>query len=45
LYQTIQLLNERNIERIILNISDVRNEINCGTIVEIIIPVNYNFEI
>lgn len=45
LYQTIQLLNERNIERIILNITDVRNEINCGTIVEIIIPVNYNFEI
>lgn len=44
LYQTIQLLNTKNIEKIIFNIADVIEEAKSGTKVEITIPTEYNFE-
>lgn len=45
LYQTIQVLNERNNEKIAFNITDMKDEIISGTRVMISIPTSYNFEI
>ena len=45
LYQTIHLLNERNSEKIIFNIIDIKDEGASGTRVEITVPEKYNFNI
>lgn len=45
LYQTIDILNSKNDEKICLNIEDVTDKGMSGTRVEITVPEEYNFEI
>ena len=45
LYQTIDILNRRNNEKICLNIEDVKDPVVSGTRVEIVVPNDYDFEI
>jgi len=45
LYQTIDVLNSKNSEKICLNIEDVKNTSMSGTRVKITVPEEYNFEI
>lgn len=45
LYQTIDVLNSKNSEKISLDIEDVKGEAASGTRVEITVPDDYNFEI
>jgi tetratricopeptide (TPR) repeat protein len=45
LYQTIQLLNKKNDEKIIFSISNVKDEGIQGTKVEITIPEHYDYEL
>ena len=45
LYQTIDVLNSKNSEKIILNIEDVKDVVMTGTRVRITVPDEYNYEI
>jgi tetratricopeptide (TPR) repeat protein len=45
LYQTIDVLNSKNNEKICLNIEDVQDRVMTGTRVKITVPDEYNFEI
>lgn len=45
LYQTIDVLNSKNSEKISLDIENVKDEAASGTRVEITVPDDYNFEI
>jgi len=45
LYQTIDVLNSKNSERICLNIEDVKDVVMTGTRVRITVPDEYNYEI
>jgi len=45
LYQTIDILNRRNNEKICLSIEDVKDPVASGTRVEIVVPNDYDFEI
>lgn len=45
LYQTIDVLNSKNEEKISLNIEDVRDASTSGTRVRITVPEEYNYEI
>ena len=45
LYQTIQVLNARNKENIYLNITNITEEQNTGTKVEVTIPKNFSYDI
>jgi len=45
LYQTIDILNTKNDEKICLHIEDVKDPVASGTRVEITVPDEYNFEI
>jgi len=45
LYQTIQLLNLKNEQKIGIDISNLQGETTCGTKVEITVPRDYDFEL
>ena len=45
LYQTIMVLNQRNVEHIVFTITDVKDKMMTGTKVEINVPFIYNYEI
>ena len=45
LYQTIQLLNLKNEQKIEFDISNLQGETACGTRVEITVPRDYDFEL
>jgi len=45
LYQTIQVLNARNKEKINLNITDITEKQSSGTKVEVMIPKSYSYDI
>jgi len=45
LYQTIDVLNSKNSEKISLNIEDVKDTVTTGTRVKITVPDEYNYEI